>query len=150
MQNSSSNDVQVTVRLGAIAIIVLVVFGGLGWLRYDLGRDAFYTVLAVASGVGLTLLIASITGVGFRLAQRSDNKEIALLGVFRGMTELLTEQRKASTNDWRALNEQAALAAKQSAPALPMWDDDDDDEPVLAAVDDGSVWVGSGANGRTR
>lgn len=144
MQNTNnSRDMQVTVRLAAIAIVGLLLFGGLGWLRYDLGKDAFYTVLAVLFGIGLTLVVASITGVGFRLAQRSDNVEIGWLGVYRGVVEAQAAERRAQIEELKLYNQQM-LAQAQKPQALPMFDDDDDDEPFFIAADSADAWVGGG------
>lgn len=135
------NKVHVTVRLGAIAVIVFLLVVILGWLRYDLGKEGFYDAMQFATGGLSVLLVIVIAFVLFRLVQRSDNKEISQAGETKAMYQLLEEQRRANTKETIALIRMLA-DDKQNQLALPGWteDEDEDDTPALPVKTNGRVW----------
>lgn len=122
------NKVHVTVRLGAIAVILLIVLIIGGWFRYDLGKDAFYDGLTFLAGVFFVLAILVVSFFLFRLVQRSDNKEISQAGETKAMYQLLEEQRRSSTKETVALIRLMLDAKQNQLPALPGWDDEEEDD----------------------
>lgn len=131
----------ITWRLTVVTILVLAFLGSLGWLRYDLGRETFYTVMLVLGTIVLVLVLVLLSSIGFRAAQRSDNVEVAMAGAMKQMIVLMAEQRKSDVKELRALLAQAQTGQA----ALPMWDDEDDegdeeDGAFVVMEEDSIVW----------
>lgn len=121
------NKVHVTVRLGAIAVILLLIVIVSGFLRYDLGKSAFYDGFIFLSGVFFVLAILVISFFLFRLVQRSDNKEISRAGETKAMYQLLEEQRRSGSKEMVALIRLMLDSKQNQLPALPGWDDEDEE-----------------------
>ncbi len=139
-QSVEENKVHVTVRLGAVAVILILLVVVLGWLRYDLGKEAFYDAVQFAAGGLSVLLIMVIAFLLFRLVQRSDNKEISQAGETKAMYQLLEEQRRSNTKETIALVK-LLVDGKGNQLALPNWGDDEDEDDTPAIVQTPTSWV---------
>jgi hypothetical protein len=112
--------------LAVSAIILGMVIGVFGFLRYDLGDTTFYIILSFASGAIFTMVLVGISSVGFRISQKSDNVEVAMAGMGKMLMGLMEQSQRQSNQNARMLmaEMQSQIPAK---PANPWGDDDGDD-----------------------
>lgn len=96
-------QVHITVRLGAIALIGLLIVSVLAFLRWDLGKERFYDSGTFFTGGLSVLIIVVISFFIFRLVQRSDNKEIAQSGEAKAMYQLLAAVESSKSKELVAM-----------------------------------------------
>lgn len=125
------------------AVVLGMILGALAFLRHDLGFTTFYFTLAFVFGVIVTLIMAVIFSVGFRLAQRSDNTEVAMAGMMRALMDYQQHSERQQAQTFRQL---MAESQKQIAAPVNPWGDDDDDFtfPAMPTV---THTNGAGPNG---
>jgi len=130
-----SRDILILIAAGLIVAFLY-------WMYNDLGKVVTWAFVFFVFGICITIAIATISGIGFRLAQRSDNLEITMGGVHKAQLELMAAQQRAQVDQLRAY---AQIVPPQSAPmpSLPWATNNDatDAEPSFEAED---VWVGGG------
>lgn len=119
----------------------LVGAGLLVAVRIDIGKDAFYTALLILIVIVAVFAIQAVTAVGGRMAQRSDNVEIAMAGAYKAAMEYAAVRDRAQVEQVRVLRD--VLPSPSAMPALPWMTTATDDEPIFAAED--GEWVGSNA-----
>jgi len=110
--------------LAVSAVILGMVIGVFGFLRYDLGDMTFYIVLSFASGAVFTLILVGISSIGFRISQKSDNVEVAMAGMGKMLMGLMEQSQRQSNQNARML---MAEMQNQLPPPSNPWGDDDDD-----------------------
>lgn len=134
------------VRVVILSICYVVAFivgaGLLIALRIDVGKEAFYTGLLILIVILIVFAIQFVTAIGGRMAQRSDNVEIAMAGAYRALLESMATQQRAQVDQLRAYG-QIVPPPSAPMPSLPWATNNDatDAEPSFEAED---VWVGGG------
>ena len=105
------------------AIILGIIVGVFGFLRYDLGDMTFYIIVSFASGSIFTMILVGLASVGFRLAQRSDNVDVAMAGMGKMMLGFMETTNRQQNQQFRQLiGEMKQPAITASNP----WGDEDD------------------------
>ena len=89
--------------IAVVALILGIVVLVLGLLRYDLGYDTFYFGLAFLMGVITAVTIDAIGSVKFRIAQKSDNVEVAMAGMGKMLMGLMEQSQRQSNQNARML-----------------------------------------------
>ena len=126
------------------AVAFVVGAGLLVALRMDVGKEAFYTGLLILVTIVVVFAIQGVTAIGGRMAQRSDNVEIAMAGAYKAIMEYAAKTNQAQVEQVRVLRDLLPGQAEQM-PSLPwmITDNNANSEPVFEAetVD----WVGTNA-----
>ena len=116
-------DKSAAVVVSVSAVVLGIIVGVFGFLRYDLGDMTFYIIVAFASGSIFTMILVGLASVGFRLAQRSDNVEVAMAGMGKMMLGFMETTNRQQNQQFRQ------LIGEMNQPALPAsnpWGDEDD------------------------
>ena len=116
-------DKSAAVIVSVSAVILGIIVGVFGFLRYDLGDMTFYIIISFASGSIFTMILVGLASVGFRLAQRSDNVEVAMAGMGKMMLGFMETTNRQQNQQFRQ------LIGEMNQPALPAsnpWGDEDD------------------------
>lgn len=82
-----------------VTIFLALMVGVLVWMRVDLGKEVFYIGMSFTAGiVTATVLFVAAMFMG-RIAQKSDNSEIAMAGVGKMILEM-ESRRLQSEQRW--------------------------------------------------
>jgi len=140
-------DKQSGIVVAIVAVVLGLILGAMGFLRYDLGYDTFYFMLAFVFGVITTLIMAVIFSVGFRLAQRSDNVEVAMSGMMRALMDYQQHNERQQAQTFRNL---MAEMPKPALTANPWGDDGDAYSFNIPPTVEHTNGTGAGVNGASR
>ncbi len=112
--------------IAVVALILGIVVLVLGLLRYDLGYDTFYFGLSFLMGVVTAVTIDALGSVKFRIAQKSDNVEVAMAGMGKMLMDLMNQTQRQNSQNMRQMMDEMQLLTPPK-PANPWSDDDGDD-----------------------